>query len=113
MKTQWKNLAVSKLRSTAAARRALPERIARALHEKTLCLSIQAAPLPHLYIVEGGATFVLCLSDTGLVWPEIRQFHLRLRDAGARVEVVKNLPEALERLRDWNIRLKPYSERRQ
>src|SRR3954464_3163660 len=66
--------------------------------------------VPRLAFIHGGRAFHLELkAPEGVLTPLQRAAHVALRDAGARVEVARSLPEALARLREFGIPLRPLS----
>ena len=89
--------------------KSLAQRLAEAvsLQGGSAWFAIEGAGLPHFGFVTDGHLFVLALLEAGNLWAEPRGLHERLRRAGARVEVARNFPEAMEYLREAGVRLAP------
>ena len=73
-------------------------------------LAVPEAGSQRLSFIHGGRAFYLELAaPRGYLTPLQRAEHVALRDAGARVEVTRSLPQALAHLRSFGIPLRAVS----
>ena len=87
--------------------KSLTQRLAAAisLRPGSAWFALEGVSVPHFGFVTDGQLFVLGLLEAGELWAEPREFHTRLRRAGARVEVAHTLPEALALMREAGVHL--------